>query len=497
VKYSDYPLLKETKLVKGENLMNTHFKKFRRHLVLTLLLLVLGALVITACSPVEEVTLDTPEEEQPQDQEPTIQETEAETSEEPSFPSYDPINMLIPEQPWLTAMQELVKQYQEETGNVVNINVTPFQGMVQKSVNSVQAPEGEFDIIVLNEALATMFYASQWAIPFHEIDPDYKLDPEIISYDNASRWDPELGVATPDGAIYSAPINGNVQLFFYRADLYEENELEIPETWQDVESAAETLAATPNIYGYAALSNPPNISTMVFIKGYGGNLLDYDYDSGIWAVTVNDDAAVMGIREWLRLASTYGPPNWQSLSQAEMMSLMASGKLAQGVMISSVAEDINNPEKSIVSGNVAATVVPRPVDGKHAAITGIWLLIIPHNTVEANQPAALAFIDWATTKEAQMTFAHAGGTPVRTDVYEELQDDPELGWWMSAIYDTIPYMHTLPKTPHIESVLNPYINSLSQMIAGDLTVEEALDQAAQLIYDSLTNVGLKVAPLDE
>jgi hypothetical protein len=35
------------------------------------------------------------------------------------------------------------------------------------------------------------------------------------------------------------------------------------------------------------------------------------------------------------------------------------------------------------------------------------------------------------------------------------------------------------------------------MIAGDLTVEEALDQAAQLIYDSLTNVGLKVAPLDE
>jgi ABC-type glycerol-3-phosphate transport system substrate-binding protein len=96
-----------------------------------------------------------------------------------------------------------------------------------------------------------------------------------------------------------------------------------------------------------------------------------------------------------------------------------------------------------------------------------------------------------------MTFAHAGGTPVRTDVYEELQDDPELGWWMSAIYDTIPYMHTLPKTPHIESVLNPYINSLSQMIAGDLTVEEALDQAAQLIYDSLTNVGLKVAPLDE
>ena len=453
-----------------------------------------GTLMLAACGPADEVATEAPPVDETESVEVVTEEVEV---EQEAFPSYDPVTVLIPEEPWFSAMKKLADVYEDETGNVVNLSVTPFQGMVQKSINSIQAPESEFDIIVLNEALYPMFYASQWVVPFNDIDPDFELDPEIISYENAARWDPELGVSTGDGAIYGIPINGNVQLLFYRADLFEEHGIPAPETWADVEEAATILHDPPNIYGFASRTNPPNISTQAFIKGYGGSLLDYEMDSGNWVIRVNEDVAVEAIEEWLRLTETFGPPNYQSISQAEMMTLMASGKLAQGVMISSVAEDLDNPDISIVSGDVAATVAPGPTADQKAAITGIWMLIIPHNTIDENQPGALAFIDWATAKEAQLIFAQEGGTPIREDVYEELKDDPQLGWWMTAILDTIPYMYSLPRTPHIMAVLTPYISTLSQMVVGEFTPEEALNQIAETMYISLSEANVPLQPLNE
>ena len=457
-----------------------------------LVFLLVGSIILAACASATEAPTDPPQAEESEIEE-TITEEPTETEPEPSL-SCEPVTVLIPEEPWFTAMEKLTEVYEEETGNVVNLSVTPFQGMVQKSINSIQAPESEFDVIVLNEALYPMFYASQWVIPFNDIDPDFELDPKIISYENAARWDPELGISTEDGAIYGIPINGNVQLFFYRTDLYEENGLSAPETWSDVEEAAKILQDPPNLYGYASRTNPPNISTQAFIKGYGGSLLDYDVESGNWVIGVNEDVAVEAIEEWLRLAETYGPPNYQSISQAEMMTLMASGKLAQGVMISSVAEDLDNPDISIVSGNVGATVPPGPTADQKAAITGIWMLIIPHNTVAENQACALAFVDWATSKESQLIFAQAGGTPIREDVYEELKDDPQIGWWLSAILDTVPYMKSLPRTPLIQAVLTPYITLLSQMVVGDFTPEEALNLIAETINTAFQDANIPVQP---
>ena len=274
-------------------------QKQRRSWRIGLVLVAALALILAACTSAEEVATEAPVVEATESE---VVPTEEIEPEQEVFPSFDPITVLIPEEPWFSAMAKLAELYEEETGNVVNLSVTPFQGMIQKSVNSIQAPESEFDIIVLNEALYPMFYASQWVVPFNDINPDFELDPEIISYENAARWDPELGISTADGAVYGIPINGNVQLFFYRADLYEENGLSAPETWADVEEAAAILADPPNIYGYASRTNPPNISTQAFIKGYGGSLLDYDIESGTWVISVNEDVAVTAIEEWLRLA---------------------------------------------------------------------------------------------------------------------------------------------------------------------------------------------------
>ena len=155
------------------------------------------------------------------------------------------ITILINDSPWFAGFEALVNKYVEETGNEVELNVTPFAGMLEKSRNAVQAPESEFDILNLNEQWYMQFYADGLVTPISEIDSDFELDPQIIEYEWATRWDPELGYSTSNGEIYGLPINGNIMLFFYRKDLFEENGIAVPQTWDDVKAAARLLMIHP------------------------------------------------------------------------------------------------------------------------------------------------------------------------------------------------------------------------------------------------------------
>ena len=153
-------------------------------------------------------------------------------------PSVGPISIQINDSPWYAGFEALVNQYVDTTGNQVNLDVTPFAGMLQKSRNAVQASESEFDLMNLNEQWYSQFYKGGLVVPIKEIDPEFELDPNIIEYDYSTRWDFDIDYSGPNGDIYGLPINGNIQLFFYRKDLLEEKGLDVPQTWDDVGTVA-------------------------------------------------------------------------------------------------------------------------------------------------------------------------------------------------------------------------------------------------------------------
>ena len=93
-----------------------------------------------------------------------------------------PISILINDSPWLAGFEALVDMYVAETGNQVNLDVTPFPGMLQKSVNAVQGETSPYDIINLNEQWYSQFYNGALVTPITDIDPDFELDPNIIEY---------------------------------------------------------------------------------------------------------------------------------------------------------------------------------------------------------------------------------------------------------------------------------------------------------------------------
>ncbi|MDY7042349.1 MAG: extracellular solute-binding protein [Chloroflexota bacterium] len=445
--------------------------------------LALASMLFSACTPTAAPTAAPTE----------VSATEPAATEEPQ--PLPPITILINDSPWFAGFEALVNKYVEETGHQVNLNVTPFTGMLEKSRNAVQAPESEFDILNLNEQWYMQFYADELVTPIKEIDPDFELDPQIIEYEWSTRWNPELGYSTQDGEFYGLPINGNIMLFFYRKDLFEEQGLPVPQTWEDVEMAAQALHNPPDTYGYVIRTNPPNWEFQGFLAGYGGRIITLDEESGEWEVTIHQEPGQKAIQTWLKLGIDYGPPNYADIGQPDMAGLMSSGKAVQFVLVGAAAPDFDNPEKSLIVGNVGATVLPGGTPETRATMSGIWVMGIPHNLPIERKQAALAFLNWALSKEAQLFYAQSGAIPVRQDVYEELADDPKLGWWMKAMADSTPYIYAQPRlaeTPQIVEVVN---RRLQQAVIEEISAEDALWEAAQEIHKILEDGGYKVKPL--
>lgn len=424
-----------------------------------------------------------------------IEEPQVTTSTEETQP-LPPITILINESPWLAGFEALVNKYVEETGNQVTLNRTPFAGMLEKSRNAVQAPESEFDIITLNEQWYMQFYADGLVTPIKEIDPNFVLDPQIIEYEWATRWEPELGYSTENGEIYGLPINGNIMLYFYRQDLFEAQGLNAPQTWAEVEVIAQTLKSA-DVSGYVVRANPPNWEFQAFLASHGGNIIKLDETTGEWEVNINSPEALQALNTWLKLGREYGPANYPDNGQAEMIALMASGKVAQMVLVGASAPDFNNPEKSSVIGKVAAVPVPGLTAGSNATMSGIWVDGIPHNLPVERKQAALAFLKWALSKDAQLFYAQSGAIPVRQDVYEEMSSDPEQGWWMKAMADSTPFIRAQPRLAETPQIIEVIDRRLKQALISEITPEQALLEASKEIHKILTDAGYKVKPLAE
>jgi len=409
-------------------------------------------------------------------------------------PSVATISIQINDSPWYAGFEALVNQYIDATGNQVNLDVTPFAGMLQKSRNAVQASESEYDLMNLNEQWYAQFYKGGLVVPIKEIDPNFELDPNIIEYDYSTRWDSAIDYSGPNGEIYGLPINGNIQLLFYRKDLLEQNGLEVAQTWDDVAKVAAALNHPPDLSGFTLRTKPSNFEFQAYLESFGTSILSLDAETGEWEVGLDKPEALTALNTWMDLGKNYGPANLADLGQAENIALMNGGRVAQVHMVCAAAPNFQDPQQSVVVGNVGAGVVPGG-PAKRATMSGIWVMGIPTNIPSERQVAALTFLKWALTKEAQLAYTRAGAIPVRQDVYEELSQDPDYSWWTQAMADSTPYIvgqNRLPEAPQFFEVID---RRTVQALVGELSPEEAMQGAAQEVHTILETGGYKVKPL--
>ena len=248
-------------------------------------------------------------------------------------PKVAPITIVINQSPWFAGFSKTVEAYEKETGNKVTLDVNPFAGSAEKQRNSVRAKDGQFDVLVMNSLWLAEFYHGGFLTPLAEIDPSYKPDPQLIGYDDTAYWDPKTkSNSAKTGVPYGVPINGNIGVLYYRADLYEKAGLKVPQTWDELMANAAKLHSPPNVYGIvqrgARSASDISYDWMPYLHSNNGAIFR-DEKAGDFTVTINSAEGKRALDIYADMAKKSGPPNPGSYGQAQVITALVTGKAGQ------------------------------------------------------------------------------------------------------------------------------------------------------------------------
>lgn len=418
----------------------------------------------------------------------------------------------------------LAPQFTELTGINVDLETTSWDQMYDKAIRDMESGTGLYDFVYIEQDIIYGYLANQYLVDMTQLledNPD--LAAPDFSFDNFTTFlnyfkDPETE------HVYGMPMEAFIKVYLYRTDLFDD---------------ADIQAAFEEQYGYAlapATTHEQYRDIAEFFTAYGvendlelwGTTVQaasghpasfYEFFESIaptfglynWGINqenyrgttadgggIDSDTAKEALTYWLDLLQ-FAPPESTSSTWDEVATTFAAGRAAQGLVYGENAAWIaTDAERSSVVGNVGVALPPLS-DGVLAAAEagegyigyydgGAFGLPISSQ----NQQAAALWLQFIGLPEVQADWAANSSRIVMDSTYESEQvqaaDEATNGYYslmrdQGYLFAGAP---AYPFHPQVREVIAPFIY---RAIAGELTAEEALDQAAIAANAELVTLG--------
>ena len=131
------------------------------------------------------------------------------------------INMIAEQQTPTVALSNQLNEFEELTGIKVNLEMAPFDNVVQKITLAMQSESDDYDVIAVPYQFLGNLAVNGFIQPLEpfmnnpdlSIIPDYDPD-DIIKgmWDASGKW---------EDTVYGVPANSCIMFFAYRKDLFE------------------------------------------------------------------------------------------------------------------------------------------------------------------------------------------------------------------------------------------------------------------------------------
>ena len=372
----------------------------------------------------------------------------------------------------------MVEAYQSANPGVeIELLELPYANLYERAVISMREGSGAYDVVLMDDTWATEFMSNGWLADLDALgggaDADF-IAPTVA----ASRY--PFG----EGTLYALPMVGNVELFAYRADLFETHGLAHPPAdWDAVVDAAATLseagAVDHGVVYRGQKANPIVTGFLPILWAHGARLVDENGQAAL-----DTPAAVAALDLYLSLRP-YAPEDVVVWNSSEVRDALQSGRAAISIEVwPSWIPALDDPEVSQVVDLMEITAAPGQIEGP-APMLGAWLLAVPADA--PNPDGGRAFIDFVTSADNQERLAlEVGLPPTRASVYTD--DDVVARYrWYPAQLDALENAQPRPRITdwsRVESILGDY---LQLALLDEMTAEEAIAEAHAAISDALTD----------
>ncbi len=153
-------------------------------------------------------------------------------------------------------IKDLANRFEEQNPGI-NIEQVPVrESDLRSKIASMRAAGNLPDVIELDLSRANSYAAEELTSPEISTEIINEMGPDNFAQGVLSMTrDPAKGVYN------SVPIDGWIDLIWYRKDLFEEHDLEPPTTWENLMKAAKELNNPPEMYGVVIGTHPEEVYT--------------------------------------------------------------------------------------------------------------------------------------------------------------------------------------------------------------------------------------------
>ena len=374
------------------------------------------------------------------------------------------------------------EEYNQKNPNAkVVVDAVPYSDLETKLMLALVDPKGEYDFLLSGGQSIPKYAGEDLIVEVGSLGP----------YDWDDWYEGALGEAMYEGKIYSIPIRINTLGLIYNKKLFKEAGVALPTeefSWADFENAAGKIKKG-DTYGFVTFYARGTLSPSTWyaiVFSHGGKLLAPDKRPSF-----NDAIGVKSLQQFTDYQK-YGPVGMANWDINEAHEAFRQGKAGMIFTWSgsfwNVAAD---PEKSIPGETKDGVFRPLPKGDKFmGTLAGNYCPTIPK--VSKHIEEAWDFLKWLGSKETQRKLAAAGTQSARISVLH----DPVLlsenrgfeglarTWEMAGEGGMY-----LPRIADIEGVRVIWGKYINMAVVGEMTAQEALDEAANEVEAMLEELG--------
>ena len=373
------------------------------------------------------------------------------------------------------AVKHVIAEFEEKTGIDVVIEEYAQDEFMTKRLVDLSSGAGTYDIVMM-DSVCTQAAQAGW---IENLDEWYKRTDlynaeEYNPSDIAPSW--KLSFTVNDH-LYAIPVSGEKQILYYRADLFDEYGIKVPETFDEVYEAAKFFK---EIMPAGILVRGQKIHTVSNCTGviwsYGGKIADsLDYNYAVF----NSPEGVAGADMFTTLAREFGPTGIENYTWYECVADFQQGKAAMFLDMSVFMPQMEDPEASVVVGKVGYAPMPAgPAGSKPTG--GAWAISM--SSASRNKEAAWMLMAWLTGPETSAKMAAYNAVASRVSVLSsDAVKENFPADWLAALQAALAVEveeTTFPTISRNEEYLDTIGTAFNSLIQQKQDVQAVLDDAA-------------------
>lgn len=374
-------------------------------------------------------------------------------------------NTVSPE--FATLTDELIPAFNERYPNVeIDAQALPYDELRQKLLTGIAG--GQTPDLLRADII--------WVPEFAELGALARLDelmPDFADFESAVYPGP-LATNLYDGGYYGLPLDTNTRVLFYNQDVFDAAGIEAaPTTFEEFQAACAKVEALGNDTSCFAEGGTGAWNVLPWIWSNGGSITNPEYTTATGFLNSAETvAAVTMLRDMLEAGTLSESILGGGIATSDAIGQAQTAMIVDGPWMPPIFAE------QFPDLNYGLSTLPAGPGGSVSVVGGEDIVLFE---ASENKEAALAFLRFLLSEEAQLAMGKVGQMPV----LQSLAGHPDLPDYYPAFQTQLETAQPRTPSPAWPKIDEAISTAVQKVLRGEEEPQAALDEAAATVDELL------------